>query len=132
MNASTSQLLSGIDLAEMDGCNISLHFVLRLVDSDLLDKAVRVLRADGTIVEIVGDDDEENVEEFPGFMVKLSMERAFFWRIIFVLPEHVLTKEQLFIEIETIQKSSNALKKCMFLEKDDDGRAKFGRFLNHR
>jgi hypothetical protein len=62
------------DLVEMAGCNISVHFALRSVDSDLLDEAVRVLRADSTIVKIVRDDDKENVGEYPQFMVRLSME----------------------------------------------------------
>jgi hypothetical protein len=65
----------GGDLAEMDGCHISLHFALRTVDTGLLDVAVRVLRADGTIVEVVGDHDVRNMQEFLQFMVRPIMKR---------------------------------------------------------
>ena len=33
----------GRDLVEMDNCNVSVHFALRLVDTDLLDEAVGML-----------------------------------------------------------------------------------------
>ncbi len=56
----------GRDQAEMKGCNICVHFVQRrLVDTELLDEAVRVLWANNTVAEIIGDDDKGNVEEFP-------------------------------------------------------------------
>jgi hypothetical protein len=59
-------LFFGRNLAKMDGCNIYVHFALRLVDTDCLDEAVRLLlQADGTIVEIVGDGYKENAEEYP-------------------------------------------------------------------
>ncbi len=59
------------------------------------------------------------------------MERAFFQCCIFVLPDCMVNKEWLLIEVETIQRFSNVLKKHMFLEKDDGGRAVFGSILNH-
>jgi hypothetical protein len=43
----------------------------------------------------------------------------------------MVTKEWLLIKIKTIQRLSNALKKYMFLEKDDGGRDVIERFLNH-
>ncbi len=51
------------DLAEMNSHNIYVHFALRLVDTKLLDEAVGVLWTDDTVVDIVGDDDEGNVEK---------------------------------------------------------------------
>jgi hypothetical protein len=104
-----SNFFSKRDLAEMKSPNIYVHFALRLVDTDLLDEAVGVLWADGTIVEIVGDDDEEDVEEIPQLVVRLGMERAFFQRKILISPDPIVTKEQLLVEIETIERSSNVL-----------------------
>ncbi len=43
----------------------------------------------------------------------------------------MVIKERLLIEIEAIQRSSNVLKKCMFLKKDYSGMAVSGSFLNH-
>jgi hypothetical protein len=124
LSASTfSNFFLGRDLVEMDGCNISAHFALRSADTDLLDEAVWMLGADGTIVNIVGEDDNENAEEYPKFMVWPGMERVFF-------QYHMVIKERVLIKIKMIQNSSNALKKCMFLKKDNGRRAMFGSILN--
>ncbi len=48
-----------------------------------------------------------------------------------MLPDRMVTKDQLLIEIKTNLRLSSALKKHMFLKKDDSGRAMFGSFLNH-
>jgi hypothetical protein len=71
--------LLGRNLAEMDGCNIYVHFELRLVDTDCLDGAFRSLLADATIVKTDRDGDKHSVEEYPRFMVMISpgRERAF-------------------------------------------------------
>ncbi len=50
--------LGSRDLTEMDCRNISVHFAVRLVDTDHLDEAVGVLRVEGSIIKIIGDDDK--------------------------------------------------------------------------
>jgi hypothetical protein len=93
----------GEDLAEMDDCNISVNFALRTADPELLDVAVWVLRADNAIVKIVGDDNVRKVEEFPRSMVRPGMDGVFFQHEIFVSPSHVVSKDWMLIEIDTIQ-----------------------------
>jgi hypothetical protein len=71
------------------------------VDSDRPDEAVGLLQADSTLVEIIRDDDKErNAEEYPQFKVRLGMERAFFQGYIFVLHDHMVTKEWVLIKIK--------------------------------
>jgi hypothetical protein len=62
-------------------------------------------------------------------MVKPGMERPYFQHNIFVSCGSMVTKERVLIKIETIKNSSNVLKKCMFLKKDDNGRTVFGSIL---
>ena len=49
------------------------------------------------------------------------MERAFFQHDMFASPKHMVTEEQILIEIDKIQNSRNVLKKRMFLEKGSGG-----------
>ncbi len=49
------------------------------------------------------------MEEIPQLVVRLGMERAFFQRKILISPDPIVTKEQLLVEIETIERSSNVL-----------------------
>jgi hypothetical protein len=58
-----SQLL-GIDLVEMEGCNILVHFALRMGDEAYLDVVVQVLQADGAVVKIICDDNKRTRRNF--------------------------------------------------------------------
>jgi hypothetical protein len=69
-SVSTFYFFLGRNLAETDGCKISAHVALRLLDSDCLDEAVGLLRVDSTVVKIVRNGGKESAEEYPQFMVR--------------------------------------------------------------
>ncbi len=71
----------------MDSCNIYVHFELMTVDPGLIDEAVDALQVNGTIAEVIRNDDVRNVEEFPWFVVKPEMKRAFFQHDIFCITK---------------------------------------------
>ncbi len=79
-----------------------------------MDEAVRKPQAEGTIIKIVGDGDDESVEKYAQFMVRPGMERPYFQRSIFVSPGCMVTKDRVLIEIKMIKNLINALKKHMF------------------
>jgi hypothetical protein len=61
LNTSSFSTYLGGDLVEMDSHHSSVHFSLRTVDPDLLDKAVDVLQGDGTIDKVIRDDVMRNM-----------------------------------------------------------------------